>query len=107
MKATPSRTARAVTPVRSLRDMRPLNETFVTGAASLDLARVRRLRTFASPRPRCSPMRCIGCARVRRDARFSLAEPRSMSRSTPLRDRLHQLDHVVGGAGRGVVDDLA
>src|SRR5688500_10670587 len=52
--------------------------------ASGNPARVRRLRTFAWPHPRCSPMRCIGCARLHAHARFSLAEPRPYCRRRPL-----------------------
>ncbi|MGH2823133.1 MAG: AbgT family transporter [Thermoleophilaceae bacterium] len=74
----------------------------VAGAALsgpvLDYDRVRRLRTFARRHPRCSPMRCIGCARVHRHARFSLAEPRPYSRTEPpvneRRLRIAGLHHV-------------
>src|SRR6185312_10093144 len=56
----------------------------LTGGRLRKYARVRRLRTFACAHPRCSPMLCIGCARVHAHARFSLAEPRPYFRWRPL-----------------------
>src|SRR5215218_8573182 len=78
----------------SLAEPRPYFRRRPLGGRLRKYARVRRLRTFAWPHPRCSQVRCTCCTRVHAHARFSLAEPRPYFRRRPLGGRLRKYARV-------------